>query len=297
MMYCKLCNGTDIIDEYYGLIRDGGLGKFTDHSISMYRCRSCGVIWHNILLDSHEYYKSDEYRNSLEGTTSEEDFYKLHDTESLAKLSYTGTSVYRDAVVADIGCGCGAFLDYISGVAKMIVAIEPTESYQDVLQRKGFNTFSYASEALGQFREKVDVVTSFDVIEHVEEPKAFLMDIYRLLSTGGKAFIGTPTETPIMRKLLGEDYEKKLLFSTQHLWIFSKTNLTMMAVEAGFAKEKISFKYDQRYGIGNMLGWLKYKEPRHDISEDFITETLDKVWKSECEQKELSDYIILCLEK
>lgn len=297
IIYCKLCKSENIKVEYHGLIRDGGLGKYTDDSVTMYRCLACGVIWHEKLLDSLEYYKSDEYRRSLEGTVNEEDFYRLHDKETLAKLSYTGTEVYRDAIVADIGCGCGAFLDYVSGVAKQIVAIEPTESYRDVLNRKGFNTFAYAGEARKQFEGKVDVITSFDVIEHVDDPLEFILDIYKLLRIGGQAFIGTPTETPIMRKLLGEDYEKKLLFSTQHIWVFSKNNLSALAIGAGFLAENISFKYSQRYGLGNVFGWLKYREPRKDIYDEFITETLDEVWKTECSSKELSDYIILCLKK
>ena len=69
---------------------------------------------------------------------------------------------------------------------------------------------------------KIDVITSFDVIEHVEEPTKFITDIFELLAEGGQAIIGTPTEAPVMRELLGEIFEKKLLFSTQHIWIFLK---------------------------------------------------------------------------
>lgn len=50
-----------------------------------------------------------------------------------------------------------------------------------------------------------------------------------MLSVGGTAIIGTPTNAPIMREVLGVDYEMKQLFRTQHLWIFRKKNLQLIA--------------------------------------------------------------------
>ncbi len=116
-----------------------------------------------------------------------------------------------------------------------------------------------------------------------------------MLTYGGKAIIGTPTDAPVMRSLLGNDYEKKLLFSTQHLWILSEKNLRMISEKCGF--RKATFKYYQRYGIGNMLGWLKEKEPKSEINQEFITETLNNVWKAQLVDNGLADYIVLYLEK
>lgn len=59
-----------------------------------------------------------------------------------------------------------------------------------------------------EIRWKVEVVTSFDVIEHVENPRKFIKEVYELLAPNGTAIIGTPTDAPIMRELLGEVYEK-----------------------------------------------------------------------------------------
>lgn len=116
-----------------------------------------------------------------------------------------------------------------------------------------------------------------------------------MLCPGGKGIIGTPTDAPIMRALLGEVFEKKQLFSTQHLWVFGEQNLKMMASEIGF--KEVQVRYFQRYGMGNLLGWLRDKEPRSDIKEKFITDSLNDVWKRECEQMGLADYIVLYVTK
>ena len=83
----------------------------------------------------------------MEGSSEEEKFYELHDKETLDKLNYTGTTIFRNKIVADIGCGCGAFLDYISGVAREVVAVEPSLKYRNIMIKKGFNAYAYAEEA------------------------------------------------------------------------------------------------------------------------------------------------------
>ena len=238
---------------------------------------------------------STEYRNSLEGRSDASAFYELHDKETLDKFQYTGTDIFRQKVVADVGCWCGAFLDFVKGVAKTVVAIEPAEAYRFIMEEKGFQIYAYAEEAKKDWKAGVDVITSFDVIEHVESPRKFMCDVYDLLSESGRAIIGTPTEAPVMRCLLGQIYEQQQLFSTQHLWVFSENNLRMLAEEAGF--KKIEFKYFQRYGIKNLLGWLKEKTPRSDIDSLLISNTLDNVWRSECSAYGTADYIVTYLYK
>lgn len=295
-MICGLCGSENVEITYEGRIRDGGLGQYTDMDVKIYRCKDCDVIWHEDAIGNlGQYYESKEYRQSLEGSSEEADFYQKHDRETLEKFQYTGTEMFRGKIVVDVGCGCGAFLDFLKGVARSSVAIEPSQAYRTVMDRKGFATYPYLDEAIKDYKNKAEVVTSFDVIEHVANPEEFVAKVYELLSEGGQAVIGTPTETPVMRLLLGEIYEKKLLFSTQHLWIFSEKNLERIAKKAGF--EKIRFQYYQRYGLGNLMGWLRDKEPCSDIKEAFITPTLDAAWKSQCGENGMADYLVMYLIK
>ena len=72
-------------------------------------------------------------------------------------------------------------MDFVSGVADTVIAVEPTKSYHKGLKERNYKVYSYAGEACKDYADKVDVITSFDVIEHVSEPKEFASDIYRLL--------------------------------------------------------------------------------------------------------------------
>lgn len=291
-MECKICGNkkSDVI--YKGRIRDGALGNYTQDEVEMIQCRGCHAIYHKNNRGK-EFYESCEYREKMGQRT--EDYTLLHDKEVLDKLKYTGTDIFRNKIIADVGCGGGSFLDFVSGVASQILGIEPTESFRKRLKQKGYHMYAYVQNALEDYEDKVDIVTSFDVIEHVEDPQKFLEDIYRLLVQGGRAVIGTPTDAPIMRNLLGEVYEKKQLFSTQHLWIFSKKSLHIMAEREGYTK--IGFRYFQRYGIGNMLGWVRDKEQGTAVGGKFISDALEGVWCGQLCDREMSDYIVMYLEK
>ncbi len=287
---CRICGSSNVGITYDGIIRDGGLGKYTSFPVKMRKCEDCDAIWHDKILNTNEYYTSTDYRLSLENTTEEKDFYKLHDKENLDKFKYTGTEIFRGKTVADVGCGCGSFLDFIKGAAKEVVAIEPSEYYRNIMKKKGFSVFPYTDEAYKKLGSVVDIVVSFDVIEHVDDPRDFLLQVYNLLNSGGRAIIGTPTETPVMRNLIGEDYERKLLFSTQHIWVLGEKNLKMMASDIGF--HEIGFKYFQRYGLSNLIGWVRDREPKSEIQTQWITKALDDVYKAEIESLCMSDYIV-----
>jgi hypothetical protein len=112
-MKCKICNSENTKIIYNGQIRNDGLGKYTKQDIPMYHCADCNVIWHdNVLNDAGEFYESKEYRESLDGSSNIDNFYELHDGETLDKLIYTVTGIFRNKTVADIGCG-GAFMDIV----------------------------------------------------------------------------------------------------------------------------------------------------------------------------------------
>lgn len=294
-MQCGICDGNNIEVTYEGNIRDGKVGNLFKNKVQMYKCMDCGTIWHEHLQsDYSSFYESEEYRKRLEGTSEIQDFYKMHDRESMDKFIYTGTEIYRNKIVADIGCGGGAFLDYINTVSKEVIAIEPSDLYRKEMQQKGLITFAYAKDAKKDYAGKIDIIVSFDVIEHVLDPIEFIADICQLLSKNGMAFIGTPTDAPVMRELLGADYES-FLFSTQHPWVLSKGSFSIIAQKCSI--EKWCCKFYQRYGLGNMIYWLVNKKPGQHKQYEFISKGMNELWKSELESKEMSDYIVFEFKK
>lgn len=297
-MKCKICGHEKIAVIYNDYIRDGAVETLTENKYKMFQCEKCGVIWHDINEEVNaQFYQSAQYRLALEKDAAIGHYYELHDREVLEKLQYTGTDIFRNKIVADIGCGGGSFLDFVSGAAAKTIGIEPSSLYREQLVQKGHDTYAYASQANADYKGAVDVITSFDVIEHVDNPLDFLKDVYNLLKCDGKGYavIGTPSDAPVMRELLGKVYEQKLLYSFQHPWILSEKSYKILCEKAGFSEIRIVQK--QRYGMGNMISWLLYKKPAGHSSYDFISETLDGAYRNEIEKAGLADYLIAYLKK
>jgi SAM-dependent methyltransferase len=239
-------------------------------------------------------YTSDTYRESMDENVTLPDFYQKHDAEILDKLKYTGTSIYRDKRFMDIGCGGGGYADFVRGVASQVVLVEPNENFTALLRDKDYEVFSYAEDAIDKYKSTIDLITSYDVIEHVDDPKEFLQTIYRLLRENGKAFIGTPTEYPVLRNLLGAEFDA-FVFSVQHPWVFSSRSLELLAKKCGFSTFKV--KFYQRFGIGNLVAWLQLHKSCGEAVYDFITPALNSLYKIEMAREETAEYLILELGK
>lgn len=289
MISCRLCGKEVNTIVYHGKIRDGKVGNYTKVEMDIYQCSSCGVMFHEDCEDTEALYETDEYRNKMGEDAEKSLFDSIHDVENFEKFRYTGMDSFRGKVVADIGCGGGSFLDFIGNVASEIIAIEPTQRYHEALEKKGYHAYSYAKNALSDYEGKVDVIVSFDVIEHVSNPSDFIADAKRLLKIGGKAIIGTPTDAPVMRKLLGDKYSS-FLFSTQHPWVLNEESFNYIAKENDIITYELA--YFQRYGLNNFFNWIQSGEPKGKEQYEFATEPLNRAWIAELERLKLSDYIV-----
>ena len=292
MKCCKICN-SELELIYHDTIREGSVNTQTKEKYEVYRCKNCGSIWHDNLKDA-DYYEGSEYRGQAcaEQDSSIEHYWKMHDSEVLFKLQITGTGSFRNKIVADIGAGGGSFLDYVSNVAKEIIAIEPSKEYRDSLSKK-YKTYAYTGDAIAD-GAKADIVTSFDVIEHVEDPISFIDEAYELLNVGGKMIIGTPTEYPLLRKMLGDLFDH-FIFQVPHIWIFTEQSLKEMTKK--YSNDDVKIRSINKFGIGNFIHWILEGKPRGDIKCDGIPEPIDALWRSEMPSNGNGEYLVLEITK
>ncbi|MDR3309801.1 MAG: class I SAM-dependent methyltransferase, partial [Oscillospiraceae bacterium] len=278
---------------YSGKIRSGAPGRLTGGAVPVYRCENCRVIWHSPVAESDALYESDDYRASMGEAVTLPEFYRRHDGEILDKLNYTGTAVYRDKLFMDVGCGGGGYADYIRGAARGVILVEPNENFAAQLRGKGYEVFAYPGDALAKYANKVELITSYDVIEHVDDPQEFLRQVYGLLAPGGVAYIGTPTDYPVLRALLGAEFDA-FVFSAQHPWVFSRKSLELMAAEC---RGGHCVRFYQRFGIGNLIAWLQTRLPKGEAEYGFVTPALNNLYKSEMAREETAEYLVLELRK
>jgi SAM-dependent methyltransferase len=119
--------------------------------------------------------------------------------QQLARLLFLTSVVdLKDKRVLEFGCGSGlncAFLQTTPGIAQIVgfdVSSETVALAQE--QHPEIKVFrgDGCDEELQISRESWDVILSFEVLEHVLKPSAFLANIRRHLAPDGIAFITTP---------------------------------------------------------------------------------------------------------
>ena len=169
---CEICGKTEWTSVYSGKIRNGAFGNYIDGKV--FRCDGCGIdrLDEDACIKSKAY-QTEEYRSMLEQGLGAKDFFKYADPIQIHNLSAFWPLDVRGKIIADIGTGGGSFLDYVSGLAKEVIAIEPTEMYHSSLKKRGYRIFNYMADTLKKYRNKIDIIFSFQVIEHVPNPKSF----------------------------------------------------------------------------------------------------------------------------
>ena len=119
-----------------------------------------------------------------------------------------------------------------------MIAIEPGKESADVCREKGFTVIESMVEDAGDNGEVADLVTCFEVIEHVFDPSAFVGAIYRLVRKGGYCLITGLGGDGFDIQVLGEN--SKSIFPPHHLNFLSVDGLQRLFESAGFADVHIT---------------------------------------------------------
>jgi len=286
-MKCKLCESENVKIHYKGKIRYGQPGNYLINQC-IYQCSNCKVQFYS---KSKIDYSKNTYRALIQKNSDEKTYYAAQDKEQLDNISVLGLEMLRGKVIGDIGCGAGSFLDLVKGYTKEQIAVEPFKDYQKILSKKGYKVYDYAFNIDAQYKQRIDIVTSFAVIEHVEDPKLFLNDLKRLVTVDGYILISTPNSDDWLINLLQNDY-KSFYYRYVHKWYFNKKSIEYIANELNF--KKVEFIYKQKYDISNLLMWLKDKMPT-GLGKINTLDELNSSYKGILEKQGLANYLYIKL--
>jgi len=235
----------------------------------VYYCRSCqhGFLEQKETIDSKKYY-AEEYRqeyshNAEAAATNAREIFDVYRNYQHERLLAIKPFLDTTTKLLEVGASSGQFISHILGEVAQISAIELDKACCDFLTNElSIDTDSEFLRDSKFANDVYDVVCSFQVMEHVEEPVTFLNDLRQSTKTGGTIFVEVPNlHDPLLTVWDIKSYQK-FFYHSAHLQYFTETSLRKVAEDAGFLSDEIEISFTQDYNLLKHLHWIMNDGPQ-----------------------------------
>jgi 2-polyprenyl-3-methyl-5-hydroxy-6-metoxy-1,4-benzoquinol methylase len=230
------------------------------------RCRQCGLVYVNpryrddLLQEiyTETYYDHDGIKNGLEFFGYDN---YLEDEENIritfAKRLKTIERYANKGRLLDIGCATGFFLDLARSQGWEVVGSEVSGfSVRYARERFGLDVRLGTLKELQFDAQSFDVITMWDVIEHVSDPMGELEEARRILRHDGLLSIITPDVGSLVARLLGRHWEE-FRRVREHVYFFSRRTMKEALRKTGFEVLRTE-SADKVFHLGPAMHRLKY---------------------------------------
>lgn len=209
-----------------------------------------GIIFQSVLpsISEMEEFNQQEYKNGVYRAYFEVEHLKKRTAEQRLKfIRHFGKSSGR---LLDVGCSVGFFIEVAQDSGFDVNGVELSSHAVAIAKDsvRGKISQADANEHIRKYGACYDVVTAYDIIEHTQNPRVFLSDLYSALRLGGIVAITAPDTDHFLRYLMGRYWS--MLQPMQHNFLLSKRSIKTMLIEAGFedivvlpAKKTLTLNY------------------------------------------------------
>lgn len=223
----------------------GGKNEFEKTGFNYVLCDKCGTLFANPRpkldalkkfygdSESWVYFANEFYKPVLEAR--QEKIFR-----PLAQYVAANIPVPKQGTVGDIGSGYGLFLEELSRIwlDTNIIAIEPSPDMVRICEGKGLKVIPAAIEEVTGWDGKFDLLTAFELFEHLFDPAKFLEKAYDLLSQNGYLYITTLNGEGFDIQVLWE--KAKSICPPLHLNFFNPASMRVLFEKKGFELVKVS---------------------------------------------------------
>lgn len=200
MTKCPLCNsnetllletiaGKDLIKIYESNFKTD-IRNLIHSDINYYECRKCTLRYFDPLVTGDE-----KFYNSLQD-------YDWYYVANKPEFEIASKYIEKNSKVLEVGSGAGNFAKYISG---KYVGLDFSKKAKELAAKNGITIENimiqdYAKNHVDEF----DTIVSFQVLEHVSNPKEFIASALLALKSGGRLIISVPNEDSFFKDIHNE---------------------------------------------------------------------------------------------
>lgn len=157
----------------------------------------------------------------------------------------------------DIGAATGYFLALARERGFSVSGIDVSSSAAQAAKMKGIDVEVGTLETTVHPPASFDVVTMFDVLEHVPDPGAFVREAAELLVPGGILMGSTPDSGSVNARVMGRNWH--LLVPPEHLVLLNDWSLRLLLLKHGFEvlwTGRITKRFSLPYIFQTASRWL-----------------------------------------
>lgn len=254
---CPACSGVDFAPLYPSTIEqceNDDVARYFSSSraqagyLPIVRCVRCGLVQEHPRDDPATL--AAVYEGLADGVYDAEDVNRRVDAD--AHLSLVQAHRAAPAPLLDVGCATGLFAAraqaagyQASGIDASRWAVERARA-----RRSGAEFRAGSLESTNFASGSFQIITLWDVLEHVHSPLEVIERVRDWLSPGGFLFLSLPNADSLVAKAMGKHW---VLLLREHLWYFSPDTVGRLLSRAGFTLVRTRPKWVS-FSLANVAG-------------------------------------------
>lgn len=213
---CPLCGGTT-------------RPVWQESSFAIHNCTSCTLQFKHIPGLSRAI--TEEFQSTLYNDSASRSRVKRYNRMMRDRVDIM-TRFKSHGQLLEIGCATGGFLTEAKMRGFNVTGVDASQNYAEYTSQLGLDVRHGRLEDLELPLASFDVIAFSHLLEHIEDPEAFLERIKTYLKPDGIVFMVVPNADSFTNRTLG--YRHPVYQEADHLFFFSGKTLGQFLDKAGF---------------------------------------------------------------
>lgn len=221
----------------------GRLDKYT-----LLRCAACSLVWLSHPPEPKEMHLhyTDAYDRLISAAGEDSPVRWRDRNAALVPHKQSGA-------LLDLGCSSGSFLQSLRGNGWDLFGVEMSAESAKRAEAKTGAKVIVGDILEAQFApESFDVITCFDVLEHLYQPRRVMAKVAEWLKPGGIFYVLVPNVDSAEGRVFGSYWHGLEL--PRHLFHYSPTSLKFLAESAGL--KEVSLETRRNPAVGTSLRYV-----------------------------------------
>lgn len=210
---------------------------FIKNGYQLYHCAHCGLIFYDFKNDYAKFLEKQYSKGYFTGEVKLRSYSDYGKDESIIKKNMKWylnkiLEIKKQGRILDVGCAYGYFLELAKEKGFEVFGIDPSDYAVKHAKRKFGKRVQKSFLEVADFPSNYfDVITMFDVFEHLADPKKDLEKVYKMLKKNGILVMATGDTSSFWACFSGRKWT--FYNPPQHIFYFNRDNVQKIVESSG----------------------------------------------------------------